>query len=197
MGESLVSIVQNIVAPNHFEEEENDESPVHVLIVDDDTEVRQLMYTTLRPHVMVHSCPTSTEGIRQINRNGYDILLLDWKLEDGMTGGTVLDAWMEMQKGPVCVVTGSTPPESLNCLFSKGVRNVLTKPFDVSALLSIVFYYITQVNNIKRIGKLINRVRRLEKTVFAQRRNLYALLLIVALLVGLSGFDSVVKLILP
>jgi len=197
VGESLVSIVQNIVAPNHFEEEENDESPVHVLIVDDDTEVRQLMYTTLRPHVMVHSCPTSTEGIRQINRNGYDILLLDWKLEDGMTGGTVLDAWMEMQKGPVCVVTGSTPPECLNGLFSKGVRNILTKPFDVAALLSVVFYYITQVNNVRRIGILVKKVCRLEKIVSKQRLYLYVLLLAVALLVGLSGFDSVVRLILP
>ncbi len=112
-----------------------------LLIVDDDVALSHELSEMLREDG--HEVETAGEGVealKLIDKNTYDIILLDIKMP-GMSGIEVLKALRNNPpKGNIFIVSGS--PDAKKQLNAEGlshlVKNVITKPFDIQFVLDMV-----------------------------------------------------------
>src|SRR5689334_14219708 len=108
----------------------NNAPPPHVLIVDDDVELCELLAIRLesrrfRPS-MVHD---ATSALAKIGRERLDAVLLDLRLPDG-DGLNVLDAVAKRSSDvPVIVLTAHGSIETAVDAMSRGAYGFVTKPF--------------------------------------------------------------------
>lgn len=115
----------------------------HVLVVDDEPDIRQYIYAILDASgIQATTCATAEEAARLCSQNVYDLVLLDYVLEDGMAD-ELLDRLPEATKGTrmpwVMIVSGFQDSLSMD-RFAKYpmVKNILAKPFDPAGLIQQV-----------------------------------------------------------
>jgi DNA-binding response OmpR family regulator len=81
---------------------------------------------------------TGEEGLRELDRNCPDAVLLDVTLP-GMDGVTVLRAIRARdQHLPVIVLSGNVSPEQIQQLWSLGIHDVIHKPDTLSHLTDVL-----------------------------------------------------------
>ncbi len=102
----------------------------HLLVVDDDGQVRHVLARLLRAYgADVETAPGGAQAMVKIDHGNYDALLLDLD----MPGVTGLDVLLHVQRAaptmPVLVVTGTFEAERI-----EGAVAVLPKPIDGPAL---------------------------------------------------------------
>jgi CheY-like chemotaxis protein len=102
----------------------------HVLVVDDDGQVRQVLARLLQSYgADVETAPGGAQAMAKLDHGSYDALLLDLD----MPGVTGLDVLLHVQRTapamPVLVVTGTFEAERI-----EGAAAVLAKPVDGSSL---------------------------------------------------------------
>lgn len=108
----------------------------HVLVVDDDLHVGELVSRYLRTQGLRVSTAENGDGMReQLERDQVDLILLDLGLpgEDGLTLTRYL---REHWHGPVIIVSGRGEPVERVVGLELGADDYVTKPFDLRELLA-------------------------------------------------------------
>lgn len=113
-----------------------------VLCIEDNPIITMLIERILatRPGVVFDSAPTGRTGMDRAVHLQPDLIILDLELPD-MNGGQVLAhvrANPATRAIPVVVVSADLDPAVHHRLLGQGARSILTKPFDVTELLSLV-----------------------------------------------------------
>lgn|ERR1043166_753412 len=105
----------------------------HVLVVDDDARIADLIAAMLRTLGYTATLAvTSADALRAASSLHPDVVLLDATLP-GVAGAELLDAIMRaLPKTPVIVMTGD--PRRADGLLQHGAAGYLAKPFRIEAL---------------------------------------------------------------
>ncbi|MEX2556547.1 MAG: response regulator [Actinomycetota bacterium] len=112
-----------------------------ILIVDDEPDMRTVLYHTLRDAGYdVAEASDGEEALRKLKRTRYDLVVLDIMMPR-MSGYTVLDKIRHMPsraKTPIVVVTAKHDPEGVQREVEKGATDHIAKPFLPSELEKVV-----------------------------------------------------------
>ena len=113
--------------------------PKSVLVVDDDAAIRGMVRSVLLRHgYVVDEAVGGQDAIARIERQQYDVLLLDLMMSDG-NGEDVLDALRVLHPDRKCVVIiSAAAPAKLNVVDTPNIAAKLRKPFDIDVLLAAV-----------------------------------------------------------
>jgi DNA-binding NtrC family response regulator len=106
-----------------------------ILIVEDEPIVRNLLQTIFARHKYVVSCATTLEEAKAcIERESYDLMMLDLRLPDG-DGQRFLEHVMVLSQKPlVIMVTGYGTIESAVACMRAGAFDYVLKPFSPSQI---------------------------------------------------------------
>jgi DNA-binding NtrC family response regulator len=112
---------------------------IHVLVVDDDPEVRSLLTMVLaRPPMKVSEAVSGNEGMERLARGAFDVALVDVHLPDH-SGLDILrwarDADVDVE---TIVLTGHADVETAVEAMRLGAYDFVTKPWKNSELLEVV-----------------------------------------------------------
>jgi len=112
---------------------------MHVLVVDDEPGIRDLLSDTLAGYGHQVTCAENgVEAIARLAGLGIDIVFLDIRMPkgDGLTALKDIHAlWPAL---PVVVITGGGTPETLNEAFRLGATACMTKPFSLTAVTDML-----------------------------------------------------------
>ena len=106
-----------------------------ILVIEDDSEVSELLQTLLSPIYDVTLAYSGTEGLLLLDLNDFDLIILDMMLP-GMMGSDVLKSIREKNTIPIIVLTAMNDKKMISETLLNGADDYLTKPFDVDELLA-------------------------------------------------------------
>ena len=116
-------------------------APRHLLIVDDDAGIRQLLVTFLRRYgFQSRQARNGREALDEMRAGNVDLVIMDLMMPE-MSG---LDVLREREKDrslrqiPILVITAMNVHQAREDVAGKRVSAVLGKPFDLTALLAAV-----------------------------------------------------------
>ena len=132
-----------------------------ILVVDDDVSILKVLQMRLETeHYAVVAASEIREAKERITEGGFDIALLDLKL-DGGTGIELMKSLREVDPDlPVIILTAYGTIESAVEAMKEGAYSYLTKPFDYRELL-------VQIRNGIEKAKLSREVKRLRSLLRA------------------------------
>ncbi len=110
----------------------------HVLVVDDEAGIRELLAKTLAvAEYNVDLAPGGQEALEKLHREQYDLLITDLRMPgvDGLT--LIREARRFMPQLPIIIITGYSTEASAIEAINLGVNGYLTKPFRVPKVLSV------------------------------------------------------------
>jgi two-component system, NtrC family, response regulator PilR len=114
-------------------------SPAHILVVDDEPDLRTLYeLTLLREGYRVDAAATLAEAVQMLERQRFDAVITDMRLPDGM-GLELLQRMQTGQRPERCIVMtayGST--ENAVDALKAGAFDYLTKPVDLKQFRNVV-----------------------------------------------------------
>jgi DNA-binding NtrC family response regulator len=114
-----------------------------ILLVDDDEAFLQAMETFLSlklPEVQIDGTGSGHEALRQIQADGYGLIIADWRMP-GMDGVTFLKMAKEgSPRVPIILLTGQHDEAMVTSAKANGAYTVLHKPIERDEL----FRYIIQ-----------------------------------------------------
>lgn len=111
--------------------------PAQVLVIEDETEIRELIsLLLLRQGYRVQQCVSAVEGLEQMKKASYDLIILDWMLPH-MSGIEFLKA-QRPDHAPVLMVTAKAEPQDIVAGLEAGADDYITKPFEPSVLTARV-----------------------------------------------------------
>ena len=107
-----------------------------LLIIEDDTDLREgLSFSFSSDGYRVTEAPTKAEGLREIRKNVYDMVLLDCNLPDGT--GYEFCKWVKEQRDiPIIFLTVRDGAKDIIKGLDMGGDDYITKPFHLSVLES-------------------------------------------------------------
>ena len=109
---------------------------ISILVVEDDSSVKNLMTTTLRTHgYHFLTAPNGQSAIMQASSYRPDIVLLDLGLPD-MDGIEVIRNIRSWSNLPIIVISARSEDSDKNDALDAGADDYLTKPFSVEELLA-------------------------------------------------------------
>lgn len=107
-----------------------------VLVVEDDTSVRNLITTTLKAHDYRYlTAPNGQAAILEASSHNPDIVLLDLGLPD-MDGVAVIEKIRSWSNTPIIVISARSEDTDKIDALDAGADDYLTKPFSVEELLA-------------------------------------------------------------
>src|SRR6185503_12857532 len=111
----------------------------HVLVVDDEADIRELLGMTLsRMGLEPHCAASTTEALAMLGANTYELCLTDMRLPDG-DGLAVLDYVSKHQPNlPVAVITAHGSAENAVAALKAGAFDYLAKPVSLNQLRTLV-----------------------------------------------------------
>jgi len=105
----------------------------YILIVEDDTLLREGLVTTLQNEkISVHSAADLAEAHRILQEHTFDLLLLDWNLPDG--SGIELCREVAAEDTPVIFLTVQDAEIDEVSAFRAGACDYIKKPFSLTIL---------------------------------------------------------------
>ncbi len=121
------------------------ESPVHVLLVDDEPRMLSSMRELLKGQGFVITSATSgAEAIRHLREGTFDLALLDLNLPD-ISGHEIMDFMNTQNAGTnVIVISGNQGIEAAIGALKRGAYDYLRKPYSPEELLKTVANTLTQ-----------------------------------------------------
>jgi two-component system, OmpR family, response regulator RegX3 len=116
-----------------------------VLIVDDDPDTCQMMSIFLtRAGYEATTAPTVCETLRQVKTEVFDVILLDWFLEDG-TGFDLCRTIRAFDgETPIFYCTGNAYQSEVERAMRAGAQGYFIKPIDLEELSESVAWQIAQ-----------------------------------------------------
>ena len=120
---------------------------IKVLLVEDNLGDARLVSESLadisKPTFRVTHVETLNEGLRQIERNKFDVLLLDLLLDDTPRLGTLMEIYGHADKLPIIVLTGLEDPTVGLWVLNEGAQDYLVKgKIDSNTLSHSILYAI-------------------------------------------------------
>ncbi len=107
----------------------------HILVVDDDTRLRELLKTFLsRSGFRVSTAKDAAEARQHLEALGFDLIVLDVMMP-GQTGLDFADEVRKTNDVPILMLTAMGEPKDRIAGLEKGVDDYLGKPFEVRELL--------------------------------------------------------------
>jgi DNA-binding NtrC family response regulator len=115
------------------------DSPKHLLIVDDETALREAIAEQLVDHgFLVEQASSGEQALERLAAFAFDILLTDLRLP-GVDGRQVLDAATERYPDIIAIViTGFGTVKDAVDAIKQGAADFITKPFQFDALLHVL-----------------------------------------------------------
>lgn len=110
-----------------------------ILVVDDDTEVRETLSSVLLDEgYLVEAVKSGKEAIRASETAYFDVALIDMELPD-MKGIEILRRLKEKQPGMVrIIITGFPSLENAVKAVNEGAHGYVLKPFSMAELLKMI-----------------------------------------------------------
>ena len=111
---------------------------LHILVIDDDEDMRQLLTEVLLPDQhQVYAAGSAEEGLQLLPYTTFDVAFLDQNLP-GMEG-LVLGEFLRKNNSQmtVALVTGNDDPRLPKLGDQAGIR-VIAKPFEVREILDVI-----------------------------------------------------------
>lgn len=122
-----------------------------VLIVEDDSAVRNLIITTLETqNYKFHTATTGAEALLEAVSQKPDILLLDLGLPD-MDGGEIIKKVRSWSNMPIIVISARSEDKDKIEALDAGADDYLTKPFSIDELLARLRATLRRLNYIQNI----------------------------------------------
>jgi DNA-binding NtrC family response regulator len=115
------------------------EPPKHLLIVDDESALREAIAERLSDHgFVVEQASSGEDALRRLADFAFDVLITDLRLP-GIDGRQVLEAALERYPEIVAIViTGYGTVKDAVDAIKQGASDFITKPFQFDALLHVV-----------------------------------------------------------
>ena len=113
------------------------EGRTRVLVVDDESSIRELLQKTLAlAEYEVDTAPDGRAALERLRLGNYDLLIADLKMP-GMDGLTLIREAKRLKADlPVIIITGFSTESSAIEAVNLGVAGYLTKPFRVPQVLA-------------------------------------------------------------
>ena len=122
-----------------------------VLIVEDDSAVRNLIITTLETqNYKFHTATTGAEALLEAVSQKPDILLLDLGLPD-MDGGEIIKKVRSWSNMPIIVISARSEDKDKIEALDAGADDYLTKPFSIDEVLARLRATLRRLNYIQNI----------------------------------------------
>lgn len=114
-----------------------------ILIVEDDVSIHNIIEELLNKHNhIVHNAYSGTEAILLLEKEKYDLILLDLMLP-AMNGEEIIK---KVSDTPIIVLSAKiSPDDKVNCLMY-GANDYITKPFNSNELLARIEVQLRQKN---------------------------------------------------
>ncbi|MGB8657171.1 MAG: ATP-binding protein [Candidatus Zixiibacteriota bacterium] len=114
-------------------------SPAHILVIEDDADIRQLLFDILTSASYgVTLSPNGTEGVKVFDKDRFDLVITGLGMPE-MPGWEVADAVKKMDPGlPVLLLSGWNADLDQERLGKSGIDQVISKPIEVDGLLEAV-----------------------------------------------------------
>jgi len=111
-----------------------------VLIIDDNTEIREYLVSLFASQYLVYSATNGTEGLAVTERNLPDIVISDISMEgmDGLEVCRTIKQSQNLNHIPVILLTATTNSEVHLQGITEGADDYITKPFDSDILMARV-----------------------------------------------------------
>ena len=110
----------------------------HILIVDDDADIRQVLQLLLRDDYNVSEAADGPAAIRAVTENAdIDLIILDVMMP-GMSGLEVCDKLRGITNAPVLFLTAKSAEKDRLSAYRSGGDDFLSKPFSHGELLAKV-----------------------------------------------------------
>ena len=110
----------------------------HILIVDDDADIRQVLRLLLREDYNVSEAEDGPAAIRAVKENAdIDLIILDVMMP-GMSGWETCDALRALTNAPVLFLTAKSAEKDRLAAYRSGGDDFLSKPFSHDELLAKV-----------------------------------------------------------
>lgn len=148
---SITDLIKNVAKIILSELREPSSIPEHfnILVLDDNPDILEVIsdYLINLGHHHFHLCHSVKESLKLLRQKDFDLLLLDWNLEDG-SYADVLDYIKKEDLSPrtktasVVVITGRDDVDDIMTLHNYGVNNSIIKPFDFDEFQEKVIYAI-------------------------------------------------------
>jgi len=150
-----------------------DPSVPHVLVVDDEPELRELLVDLFgTADVEVSTACSGSEAIELANRRRPDLLITDVRLGD-CTGLEVIDRLRsEVGDIPAVVITAYDDPRMLTEVSRRRPVELMTKPLDLPRLQRTVMEELSRRVEFRRSRLRTERLRRLVKESNIERKKL-------------------------
>src|SRR6478735_317199 len=115
------------------------DSPKHLLIVDDETALREAIAERLADHgFLVEQASSGEQALERLSAFAFDILITDLRLP-GVDGRQVLDAAIERYPDIIAlVITGFGTVKDAVDAIKHGAADFITKPFQYDALRHVL-----------------------------------------------------------
>src|SRR5437588_8780596 len=105
-----------------------------ILIVDDDSAVRDVLYDSLCDEHLCHTADTAEQALAYIREQSYDVVLTDISMP-GLSGVELLGQLRQSQPDtPVIVITGINDRTHAEGLIRLGAFDYILKPFRLEAI---------------------------------------------------------------
>ncbi len=134
-------------------------APIHVLVIDDDPSVRQMIADYLGDNDMKVSTLPGGQAVRDVmERNTVDLLILDLKLpgEDGMQIARQLRVDSDV---PIIMLTGRKEEADRVMGLELGADDYLTKPFSPRELLARIRALLRRSRTHETVADNLARIR--------------------------------------
>jgi two-component system phosphate regulon response regulator PhoB len=107
-----------------------------ILLVEDDTVIREKLAKVLSSDYEVVGCATLAEARKKISERGFNLVLLDLRLPDGEGSKFHLEIResADNKEAPVIFLTGESGPDEKVMAFMLGADDYIVKPFDMREL---------------------------------------------------------------
>lgn len=112
------------------------ERPLHVVLIEDDKQIRRFLYMTLESEGMrVYEAQTGKQGLSLVKCHEPDLVILDLGLPD-MDGIRVIEQLRTWARMPILILSARSEEQQKVAALDAGADDYLTKPFGSSELLA-------------------------------------------------------------
>ena len=125
-----------------------------ILIVEDNSEIQEILKTLLSEEHEVIQAFSGTEGIIRFEQGGIDLILLDIMLP-GKNGDQVLKSIRQASSVPVIMLTALSDKKLISQYLLDGANDYIVKPFDLEEVFARVTVQLRQ-NSDKQAAEIEN-----------------------------------------
>jgi DNA-binding NtrC family response regulator len=133
-----------------------------ILVVDDEVGPRESLRMILKPLYEVHTASDGEEALRFIQNKDIDVVTLDLSMP-GLSGIEVLKEIKKLRpETEVIVITGYGTLNNAQEAIRFGAGDLISKPFDVAEIISIMARSFERRSYTLKINSLIERIQSLQ-----------------------------------